>query len=101
MSDKAEQKHTPLPWGVASTSVSQMYDIKVRDGHSLACTHDNRYIPSNAKHDAEFIVLAANNHYKLVEALEEILDSGFLCGSTELHDRLRDKARQALAEVKS
>lgn len=128
MSDKAEQRHTKLPWVVGGTSVADLYDIKVQGGRSLASTCSNPYIPSNAEHDAEFIVLACNNHYKLVVALEALLPpegfDGYWCVSCKsevtptFHEQCPacgtfvggdypeeseavKKARQALAEVKS
>lgn len=65
----SEQEHTELPWSAERTSVREMWDIKLGT-HSLAAVIDNQYIPSKASHDAKFIALACNNHYKLLDALE-------------------------------
>lgn len=93
------QKHTALPW--------EQYGLKIR-----ATNYNLPYFsiaevktpidscPSEA--NAEFIVRAVNNHYKLIEALEKaysvINQIGNLSGDKLYHHDL-EKIKQALKEA--
>lgn len=120
MSDKAEQKHTELPWvngyglGVTGPNTpssagptclehTQNHEwlkggpqperrhtviSKGKDTIAIVVGDQETY-----KANAEFIHRACNNHYSLVEALEEIAWSNDSKWQA-------DRARQALAEVK-
>ena len=50
----------------------------------------------NKKENAEFIVKAVNNHYQLLETLQEVIDSGLLSGLTILHDDIKNKVYAAI-----
>lgn len=97
-------EHTQLPWMIDDGEA-----LKIRDGDGntigmLSQTHlHGRRKPGEALANARYIVLAANNHHKLVEALKTI------AGGTEDTDfpfrslpefRMREIARDALAAFK-
>jgi hypothetical protein len=90
MSDKAVSTHElNLPWQDCETAAGRGKVVD-KSGFSVCNTSGGSYAGQREK--AKFIRIAANNHYKLVEALEYVLKHGLLKGG--------DKARQILAEVK-
>lgn len=109
MSDKAEQKliaELNLPWRDCETAAGKGKVVD-RSGFSVCNTSGGCYAEQRQK--AKFITMAANNHYKLVDALDpdtlieaavELQDSGYE-SLAEALDKIAAKQIAILAEVKS
>lgn len=63
-------KHTPLPWSVNTLNCDQG-KISIVDKEEFIISE--LYFCYNREANADFIVKACNNHYKLVEAVQELL----------------------------
>ena len=75
MSEQNEQKHTKLPWVVDENAV----DSDPNNGythHRVALCLASDSCGDMCYANAEFIVTACNSHYDLLEALEELWESG-------------------------
>lgn len=111
MSDKAEQKHTELPWKAKKRDhgyENEIFDLVSQNGTPVFMGT----IYGNSKATAEFAEKACNNHYKLVEALEAIssiiddavnqkIINGRLPPVGKLLSEIQDTANLTIAEVKS
>jgi hypothetical protein len=60
--EKAEAKHSPLPWSVTPI-LSDLHSLKDAEGEQIQCM--------NAA-DAELVKVCVNSHSALVEALEHM-----------------------------
>ena len=100
--------HTPTPWHVIETNEHDEAEIggpdlmRVGSPENICGTYGGLH---HSLPNAEFIVLAVNNHDKLVAALEMLLDDlGALSNPSELIDRVgeaeAEKIFATLAAVK-
>lgn len=99
-------KHTPLPWSWDGPVWD--YD-KEEEAPWLVHEYGNSFDSvitgelSCSKENAEFIVRACNNHYKLLEALKDLMiDAGGgskACGHDFTCNCAWDKAKEAIKEA--
>jgi len=84
-----ETKHTELPWELEQTEKNtNNLDILIK-------TNDEKWVSWSYKEsNAEFIVRACNNHYKLLDTLKDI-DNGDLY----VLDVTRERVRQAIKDA--
>lgn len=81
----AEREHTPTPWKASGNAV-------FRDGHCLAMTGTDIWMPEVEEANAAFIVRACNAHDDLVAALEAVAEA-------RMPGEARRIARAALAKA--
>lgn len=93
--------HSKLPWkvGILGEYTPYIYnkDVGIADITSLGFA-DNKEPTANA----EFIVRACNNHYKLVEACKDILDIVQFASDSQLSvptNHVINKLTEAIKEV--
>jgi len=95
-----EYKHTELPFSVGETR-GDYIDINHHVSYAGAISGvivkvtARQSWKQEAEANAEFIVKACNSHYELLEALQAVIDSGLLNGSTELHDKTKSRVYEA------
>lgn len=91
-------KHTDLPWCIEKYRNDNDY-------RAIVGLHGEEVATEIRTHDTELIVKAVNNHERLLEALEEMLEaheenewSVSIAGTKRCHDSW-DKARAAIKEA--
>lgn len=106
--------HTPLPWAVnykgSIGHIKSIAETKKETGKYPLTPTVCRFkelagviSKENAEANAEFIVRACNNHYKLLEALKDLMiDAGGgskACGHDFTCNCAWDKAKEAIKEA--
>ena len=105
--DPKDRKHTPLPWAQHRTSEKTYANVRGagRYGYGRCVADCGSRSDDTAQANAEFIALACNSHYQLVEALEAMVSAGLTQFDRGTHKigldnvDLLAKARAALASA--
>ena len=99
-----KKTHTPVPWKVyyAKNNGHLILGIGEENGQAIT-NHSGAFWGTNdeAKANSEFVVRACNNHYQLIDALENLLNwHETKSGDYELKQILIADAWKVIDEVK-
>lgn len=101
MTDKTEQKHSPLPW---KSDVEELHEIPqsvVRGGNDIRICRMDLSDAKIEEANADLIVRAVNKHDKLVEACKDWINYATSDDWASLKDEeeLIQRTEQALADA--
>lgn len=87
-------KHSRLPWNMLTDRFG-VYEIESADRNPIIETDELSHA------DAQFIVHAVNNHYRLLEALKELTEAEWMVSHDWGGDResALEKAREAIKQA--
>ena len=89
-------KFTEGPWTIENISEGSGYGINGANGESVVWWTDS--VDEGLEREADaYLIVAAPIYYDFVC---ELIDSGLLNGSTELHDKMRHKAFELQAKAR-